>query len=97
MLEHHAHAALDIHLFLQQVASQHPHLSALAWHQGREHLEQGGFAAAVGSQEAEDLAARDRKADILQRLALAIKEVHLTHQQGRLFSRCLSGAGMVGS
>src|ERR1035437_10959322 len=72
MLKHDAEPAPHRTGFACQVVTEHLRTSRLNRRQRREHLEQSGFAAAVGSQEAENLAARDRKSHVVERLAIAV-------------------------
>ena len=69
-----------------QIAAQDARVAGLDRHQGREQPEEGGLAAAVGAEEAEDFAARDRKFDLAERLAIAIAEA-----QARDLDRGLGG------
>src|SRR5580658_7050022 len=72
MLKHDAEAAPHRAGFARQVVAEEPRASRLNRRQRREQLEQRRFAAAVGSQEAEYFAARDRKRHFAQRLAIAV-------------------------
>src|SRR5208283_1871743 len=72
MLKHDAEPAPHRTGFARQVVTEHSRASRLNRHQRREQLEQSGFAAAVGSQEAKDLGARDRKSHVAKRLAIAV-------------------------
>src|ERR1035437_4417676 len=72
MLKHDAEPAPHRTGFACQVVTEHLRTSRLNRRQRREQLEQSGFAAAVGSQEAENLAASDRKSHVVERLAIAV-------------------------
>src|ERR1019366_3286111 len=72
MLKHDAEPAPHRTGFARQVMTEHARASRLNRRQGREQLEQSGLAAAVGSQEAKELAACDRKSHIAERLAIAV-------------------------
>ena len=74
MLKHHAHLAANLDGVAREVAAEHPRASRLNRNQRREKSEQRGLAAAVGTQETEHLAARNREAYVAQRLALAVRE-----------------------
>src|ERR1019366_1177105 len=71
-----------------QVVTEHSRASRLNRHQRREQLEQSGFAAAVGSQEAKYLAACNRKSHVAERLAIAVAKAE---------SACVDRAGFVGN
>src|SRR5271167_3689482 len=58
----------------RQIVTEQSRTSRLNRRQRREQLEQGGFAAAVGSEEAKDFSARDRKSHVGERLAIAVAE-----------------------
>src|SRR5208282_1600988 len=72
MLKHDAEPPPQRTGFARQVVTEHSRASRLNRHQRREQLEQSGFAAAVGSQEAKELAACDRKSHVAERLAIAV-------------------------
>ena len=90
MLEDDAEAATEREGVAAEVETRIASVARLERNQGREQNEERGLAAAVGTEQAEDLAARDRKAYVAQSLTLAVTET-----QVRDFNRigCLSGLG----
>src|SRR5271166_1777655 len=82
MLEHDAEASPHCDGLAREVVAEHSRATRLNRRQGREQFEQGGLAAAVGSEEAKDLAARDRKCDVAQRLAIAVAKAERPRLDG---------------
>src|ERR1022692_4681932 len=72
MLKHDAELAADLDGAAGEIMAHHTRAAGLNRNQSRKNFEQRGFAAAIGTEEAEDLAACDGEADIVQRLAVAI-------------------------
>ena len=72
MLKHNAEPPPHRGGFTRQVVTEEPRAARLNRRERREQLEQGGLAAAVGSEEPEDLAARDREGYVAERRAIAI-------------------------
>ena len=72
MLKHDAEPPPHRSGFTRQVVPEQPRAARLNRRERREQLEQGGFAAAVGSEEAKDLAARDREGYVVERRAIAV-------------------------
>ena len=72
MLKHDAEAPPHRAGFARQVVAEKSRASRLDRRQRRKQLEQSGFAAAVGSKEAKDFAASDRKTYVAQCLAIPV-------------------------
>ena len=68
---HHRDPAQEVALALRRRVAEHPRLARRRVQQARQHLERGGLAGAVGTEEADDLARRDLEADPVDRLDLA--------------------------
>src|SRR5271166_176908 len=85
MLKHHAHPAANLDGVTGEVAAEHARAAGLNRNQRRKNSEQRGLAAAIGTEEAEHLPARDREAYIAQRLTLTIGEAESFGLERRSF------------
>src|SRR5208282_756491 len=97
MLKHDAEPPPHRAGFARQVVTEHTRTSRLNRHERREQLEQSGFAAAVGSQEAEYLAACDRKSHVAERLAIAVAKAERARfdRAGFAANRVVGGARWI--
>ena len=91
MLKHNTEPPPHCSGFARQVVAEESCASRLNRRQRREQLEERGFAAAVGSKEAKDLAARDRERYIAERFAIAVAKA----ERARI-NRAGCGANRVG-
>ena len=92
MLKDHAHLAANLDGVAGEVAAEHSCASGLKRNQRRKKAEQRGLAAAVGTEEAEYLAARDREADV----ARAPYARHMKNRGRRPPARSLGDFGAEG-
>ena len=90
LLEHDPDRSRSVALARCRVAAEHPHVAAAARAVALEDLDGGGLARAVGSEQAEDLAASDLEADAAHRLHLAVGLAQTAYRDGR--SLCLLNA-----
>ena len=72
LLEHHAHARAQAHALTPRIHAEDAHLAGIGASVALEDLDRGGLARAVGTEEAEDLADRDRERDPVDRGGRAV-------------------------
>src|ERR1700719_3403055 len=90
MLKHNAQSPPHRAGFACQVMTEEPRTASLDRRQCREQLEQSGLSAAVGSEEAENFAASDRKCYIAECFAIAVAKAKRAR-----FDRVRFGANRV--
>jgi hypothetical protein len=81
-LRHVADAALDLGRLLEDVVAQAGAAAAVGREQPAHHADRRGLAAAVGAEEAEDLAARDLHGEIAHHVLIAEVLVQAAHVDG---------------
>src|SRR5271155_267611 len=91
MLKHDAEPPPHRGRFAREIVTEQLRAARLDWCERREQLEQGRFAAAVGSEKAEDLAARDCERHVGERRAIAIVKAERMR-----FDRARSCANRIG-